>query len=106
MVLKGSGSFPFLPCQKTPKTSRNISITSPVLFIDNLIFRFYYADERREDGKPAAESVSGTAHGKMYWELANEGKQSKWLVTFTKERGRHDFSGIDYQGKNRWGEQL
>ena len=37
----------------------------------------------------------------MYWELANEKKQSKWLVTFTKEKGRGEFLGVDFDGNTR-----
>jgi hypothetical protein len=37
----------------------------------------------------------------MYWELAQEEKQSKWLVTFTKERGREEFLGVDFDGFTR-----
>jgi hypothetical protein len=37
----------------------------------------------------------------MYWELAQEEKQSKWLVTFTKETGREEFSGVDFDGFTR-----
>jgi hypothetical protein len=37
----------------------------------------------------------------MYWELAQEEKQSKWLVTFTKERGREEFLGVDFDGYTR-----
>lgn len=37
----------------------------------------------------------------MYWELAHESKQSKWLVTFTKDEGRRDFVGVDFDGNTR-----
>ena len=38
----------------------------------------------------------------MYWDLATEKKQSKWLVTFTTEGGRHDYPGVDFEGNRRW----
>jgi hypothetical protein len=63
--------------------------------------RFHYVDERTPEGKPAAEAISGASYAEMYWELANETKQSKWLVTFTKERGRVDLVGRDYEGRTR-----
>ena len=37
----------------------------------------------------------------MYWNLAVEEKQSKWLVTFTKDEGRREFVGIDFEGNTR-----
>jgi hypothetical protein len=37
----------------------------------------------------------------MYWELAHEAKQSKWLVTFTKQKGRQEFLGVDFDGNTR-----
>ena len=37
----------------------------------------------------------------MYWTLATEGKQSKWLVTFVKGQGRKAFVGVDFEGKTR-----
>ena len=37
----------------------------------------------------------------MYWVLAHEAKQSKWLVTFVKGEGRRDFAGIDFNGETR-----
>ncbi|RYC63806.1 hypothetical protein CHU98_g2389 [Xylaria longipes] len=64
-------------------------------------FRFYYADERLEDGRPAGESLGGAAHANMYWELVHEKEQSKWLVTFTKEGGRREFIGVDFDGYTR-----
>ncbi|KAJ9612159.1 hypothetical protein H2200_003756 [Cladophialophora chaetospira] len=64
-------------------------------------YRFYFADERMPDGRPAAEGIDGVAHGEMYWELANEKKQSKWLVTFTKGQGRKEYIGVDFEGNTR-----
>lgn len=63
--------------------------------------RFYFADERQPDGKPAALERDGEAHADMYWKLAHEAKQSKWQVTFTKEGGRKDFVGVDFEGGTR-----
>ena len=63
--------------------------------------RFYYADQREPDGRPVAESRDGEAHAEMYWTLAQEEKQSKWLVTFTKAKGREEFLGVDFEGNTR-----
>ncbi|KAH8163710.1 hypothetical protein CIB48_g4548 [Xylaria polymorpha] len=64
-------------------------------------FKFYYADERLEDGRPAGAGLGAESHGNMYWELAHEMEQSKWLVTFTKEGGRREFIGVDFDGYTR-----
>jgi len=50
------------------------------------------------DGRPASENVDGDAHGEMYWKLAQEGKQEKWLVTFTKDKGRVEYGGVNFDG--------
>lgn len=63
--------------------------------------RFYYADQREPDGRPAALARDGEAHVNLYWELAQEEKQSTWLVTFTKEKGREEFLGVDFEGNTR-----
>lgn len=66
-----------------------------------LFFRFYYADQRLSDGRPADFPPSGPAHADMYWELAHEAKQSKWLVTFVKDEGRREFEGVAFDGETR-----
>ena len=68
---------------------------------DSRFDRFYYADERLPDGRPAGEGVDGEAHADMYWELAHEAKQSKWLVTFTKGMGRKEYVGVTFDGETR-----
>ncbi|KAK4554778.1 hypothetical protein LTR86_008280 [Recurvomyces mirabilis] len=64
-------------------------------------YRFYYADERQADGRPANLDRDGVAHAEMYWTLANEEKQSKWQVTFVKGQGRRNFVGVDFNGETR-----
>ena len=63
--------------------------------------RFYYADQRAFDGRPANVSRDGPAHAEMYWNLVHEARQSKWLVTFVKGEGRKDFVGVDFDGGTR-----
>jgi len=64
-------------------------------------YRFYYTDERQPDGRPAGLQIDGDAHAEMFWTLAHENKQSKWLVTFTKDGGRQSFAGVDFDGNTR-----
>ncbi|KAJ5409144.1 hypothetical protein N7509_003027 [Penicillium cosmopolitanum] len=64
-------------------------------------YRFYFVDERKPDGRPAGFQIDGDAHAEMFWTLAHEPKQSKWLVTFTKDGGRQAFAGVDFNGNTR-----
>ncbi|GKT50079.1 glucose 1-dehydrogenase [Colletotrichum spaethianum] len=53
-------------------------------------FKFYYVDERKEDGS-AAFKIDGEAHAKLFWELAETKTQGPWLQTFVKGVGYKDF---------------
>lgn len=55
-------------------------------------FRFYYADERKEDGSAAFMDINGEAHGKFYAELAESKSQGPWQQTFVKDLGYKSFS--------------
>ena len=70
------------------------------LWLDAEKSRFYYADQRdSRDGRPVGQDIDGEAHGEMYWQLAQPGKQQKWLVTFTKDKGRVEYGGVDWEGR-------
>lgn len=45
--------------------------------------------------------MNGSSHAGMYWELAHETKQTKWLVTFVNGEGRKYFVGVDFDGQTR-----
>ena len=61
--------------------------------------RFCYVDERDvRDGRPVGYDIDGAAYGDMYWQLAQPGKQEKWLVTFDKQRGRVECGGVFWDG--------
>ncbi|KIW09944.1 hypothetical protein PV08_11720 [Exophiala spinifera] len=53
---------------------------------------FYYGDERKADGSPIYK-VSGEAHAKHYWELAEDKSQGPWLQTFVNGVGYTKFDG-------------
>jgi hypothetical protein len=53
--------------------------------------RFYYADERKEDGSPVADAIDGDAHAEYYYELSQREDQGPWLATFVKGTGYVDF---------------
>lgn len=58
--------------------------------------RFYYADERKEDGTVAGGAISGAAHAQFYWDLASREDQGPWLATFVKDKGYVSFPGTGY----------
>lgn len=53
--------------------------------------RFYYADERKEDGSPASMDVSGEAAAQHYVELAEGKEQGPWQQTFVIGKGYQRF---------------
>ena len=59
-------------------------------------FRFYYADERNEEGESIMYEIDGDAHAKEFWDLAvngvaekgiGGGKQGEWCWQFVKGKG-------------------
>ncbi|EED12613.1 conserved hypothetical protein [Talaromyces stipitatus ATCC 10500] len=49
--------------------------------------RFFYADERHEDGKFKGMAVDGPAHGEFYPQLASNDGGVPWHATFIKGKG-------------------
>ncbi|OAR01181.1 hypothetical protein LLEC1_03857, partial [Akanthomyces lecanii] len=56
-------------------------------------YKFYYADERKEDGSPKYR-IDGDAHAKLYWELAHDNAQGPWMQTFVTGVGYKKFDTI------------
>ncbi|KAK1751480.1 hypothetical protein QBC47DRAFT_391893 [Echria macrotheca] len=54
-------------------------------------YKFYYADERKADGRPAYMDIDGAAHGDEYVRLAEENSQGPWHYTFVKGVGYKQF---------------
>ncbi|KAI9159072.1 hypothetical protein HJFPF1_07080 [Paramyrothecium foliicola] len=54
-------------------------------------YKFYYADERLEDGTPMFTGLSGKGHAKHYVELTEDPQQRPWLQTFTTGIGYKTF---------------
>ncbi|KAK8103220.1 hypothetical protein PG984_016366 [Apiospora sp. TS-2023a] len=54
-------------------------------------YKFYYADERTEEGKPVYKAISGEAHGQHYVHLSEMAEQGPWLQTFVKGQGYKKF---------------
>lgn len=49
--------------------------------------RFFYADERHEDGKIKGMQLDGEAHGDFFAELATHEGKVPWDATFVKGKG-------------------
>ncbi|KAI1274497.1 hypothetical protein F5Y07DRAFT_410271 [Xylaria sp. FL0933] len=50
-------------------------------------YRFFYADERTENGQSVEAQVDGPAHGEFYAQLANHEGSVPWHATFVKGKG-------------------
>ncbi|PVI01080.1 hypothetical protein DM02DRAFT_706490 [Periconia macrospinosa] len=50
-------------------------------------YRFFYADERKDNGDMTGAEVDPDAHGQFYAMLAAGGGQIPWHATFVKEKG-------------------
>ncbi|KAI1347862.1 NAD(P)-binding protein [Xylaria sp. FL0043] len=54
-------------------------------------YRFFYADERHEDGKAKAAQLDGPAHAEFYAKLAKHEGKVPWNATFVKGKGYVQF---------------
>jgi hypothetical protein len=55
-------------------------------------YRFYYGDQRKEDGSAVYSAVDGDAHAKLYVELAESKEQGPWQQTFVSGIGYKNFT--------------
>ena len=55
-------------------------------------YRFYWADERTEEGAPVLLDISGPVAAVEYVRLAEAKEQGPWLNTHVKGKGYVDFS--------------
>ncbi|PNP61038.1 hypothetical protein FNYG_14126 [Fusarium nygamai] len=54
-------------------------------------FKFYYADERKEDGSPMYSGATAEGHAQFYVELAEGKEQQVWQQTFVSGQGYKKF---------------
>ncbi|KAI6086003.1 NAD(P)-binding protein [Hypoxylon rubiginosum] len=54
-------------------------------------YKFYYGDERHEDGYPMTKGLNGDAHAEEYLKLAKDPEQQAWDYTFAKGKGYINF---------------
>lgn len=51
-------------------------------------YKFYFVDERTEDGESTLQFIDGEAHAVEFWKLAEEmPEQGHWCWTFVKGKG-------------------
>lgn len=79
-----------------PKGFRSVEPKiSPLPHLMNILtclrFRFFYADERNEDGTPVGNNIDGPAHGEFYAQLASREQNIPWHATFVKGKGYVEF---------------
>ncbi|KAH8813501.1 putative short chain type dehydrogenase [Flagelloscypha sp. PMI_526] len=60
-------------------------------------YKFYYVDERKEDGDPAFEGRSGEAHAEHFIKLVDSLGQGPWMQTFVKDKGYKQFNELHGQ---------
>lgn len=56
-----------------------------------MTFRFFYADERLDDGKAKGFEIGGDTHADFYAQLANHEGNVPWHATFVKGKGYVQF---------------
>ncbi|KAH8675382.1 hypothetical protein BX600DRAFT_171303 [Xylariales sp. PMI_506] len=54
-------------------------------------YRFFYADERNEDGSLKGMDIDGPAHGEFYAQLVSQENDIPWHATFVKDKGYVQF---------------
>ncbi len=62
-----------------------------------VISRFYFADERAENGEPISMKIGGQVHAETYYELAVGKEQVAWEYTFVKGLGYVNFQGKEQE---------
>lgn len=50
-------------------------------------YRFFYADERKEDGNSKGNDIDGPTHAEFYAQLAAHEGEVPWHATFVKDKG-------------------
>jgi hypothetical protein len=65
----------------------SISNKCSAYIIADVLGRFFYADERTEDGKLKGMALDGPAHAEFYAQLVEHKEALPWDVTFVKGKG-------------------
>lgn len=58
-------------------------------------FKFYYPDQRLEDGTPMWKGTEGVPHAELFLELAKDPKQREWQQTFVAGKGYKRFDRLE-----------
>ena len=62
-------------------------------------YKFYFADQRFEDGSPAREQMFGDVAAGMMLELVRDGRQREWYHTVVKGKGYVDLREADAEAQ-------
>jgi hypothetical protein len=57
--------------------------------------RFYYPDQRLEDGTPMFNGPDGVPHAELYLDLAKDPAQREWQQTFVAGKGYKKFEHLE-----------
>ncbi|KAH8823702.1 putative short chain type dehydrogenase [Flagelloscypha sp. PMI_526] len=57
-------------------------------------YKFYYVDERKDNGDAAFGDLSGEAHAEHFLKLVESSEQGPWLQTFVNGKGYKAFNEI------------
>ncbi|KAL6796226.1 NAD(P)-binding protein [Trichoderma sp. SZMC 28013] len=57
-------------------------------------FKFYYTNERLEDGSQAGADFDGPTRAALHVQLANDSKQGPWNYSFVKGKGYVEFGNL------------
>ncbi|KAL2205195.1 NAD(P)-binding protein [Sarocladium strictum] len=71
--------------------SANFVAIASEAYKENDNFRFYYADQRNDDGTPMWDGPSGEGHAQLYLDLAESDERRHWLQTFVAGQGYKRF---------------
>jgi hypothetical protein len=66
-------------------------LTAPVESSLICVCRFFYTDQRTEEGGAMGASPDGPAHGEFYTQLAKHEGSVPWDATFVKGKGHVKF---------------
>ncbi|CAI6335257.1 unnamed protein product [Periconia digitata] len=69
------------------KSASSYLVGAADLYYSKLGYRFYYADERTEDGGIKGMQLDGDAHGEFFAQLASGQGEVPWHATFVKGKG-------------------
>ncbi|KAH8823710.1 hypothetical protein DL96DRAFT_1558617 [Flagelloscypha sp. PMI_526] len=89
-----NSASPFMAAQEAVKgwDHSGIKGTGGSLGYKEKGYKFYYVDERTEEGNSVLYDRNGDAHAEYFLKLVEGSEQGTWLQTFVKGKGYKDFN--------------